>query len=90
LAKIHENIIIIRKQLGFTQKVMADKLGIAESTYNRIENNEIDLAYERHLLPIAQIFQMTVEDLFVYKSNKYTQVEELQKLKQILKNLLNE
>lgn len=87
VGKIHENIILLRKKKGYTQKIMADKLQISESTYNRLENQEIDLAYARHLLPIAKAFDMEVDDLFIFNNRKYVEVKEFTKMREAFKEL---
>ncbi len=88
MGRIHQNIIQLRKAQGHTQKSMSERLGISESTYNRLENGEIDLAYERHLVPIARVLDMEVEDLFLFRYEKYIAVRDMDRMRrayQILK-----
>lgn len=66
---------------------MAEQLNISESTYNRLENGEIDLAYQRHLVPIAKVFDLEVEDLFMYQNERYIEVQTLKDIRQAFAKL---
>lgn len=87
MGHIHENIKALRKQKGLSQKKMAESLEISESTYNRLENGEIDLAYQRHLTPIARIFEMEVVELFIFRNEKYIKMEKWQEIKNLYERL---
>ncbi|NJO01879.1 MAG: helix-turn-helix transcriptional regulator [Bacteroidia bacterium] len=87
MGRIHENIVALRKQRGYTQKVMAEMLQISESTYNRLEKGEIDLAYQRHLVPIARVLEMEVEDLFMHKNSAYVKIPDLDKMRKAFEDL---
>ena len=54
----------IRKQIGFSQRYMANRLNIGVSTYNQYENNNrkipINIAEA-----IAKILNVTVGDIFL-------------------------
>ena len=87
MAQIHENIIALRRSKGLTQKTMADRLNISESTYNRLENGEIDLAYQRHLVPIAAVFDLEVVELFIYKNDNYIHIKDWQKMREAFEKI---
>lgn len=61
-----KNIINIRKQLGFSQEYIADKLGINRSTYARFEGSpaKIDLNLIERIA--KEIFDMEVTEVIDY------------------------
>lgn len=59
---IHKRLEALRKQKGFSQKEMADKLHKSPSSYNRMEKGEIKIALEE-LPNIAALLDCTVDDL---------------------------
>jgi transcriptional regulator with XRE-family HTH domain len=61
------NIKAIRKQKGVSQEYLAYLLGIDYSTYGKIERGAISLTVDR-LEKIAAILEVTVEDIFKWKS----------------------
>ena len=65
--KIKEKLKKFRNEAGFTQKEMADKLGISESYYNHLENGNrrmpLDIA-----LSIASILNKSPNDIFLAKN----------------------
>jgi transcriptional regulator with XRE-family HTH domain len=58
----------VRELRSFTQEYMADKLGLSQSNYARIENNEVKLSEER-LQKIAEILETTVEAIKGFDEN---------------------
>lgn len=54
----------LRALKGFTQKEMADKLGISRKIYNRYENSPYGVPIEK-LEPVAKILDCKVGDFFV-------------------------
>ena len=38
-----ENLIVLRKKMGYSQEEVAEKLGITRQTYSKIENNDTQL-----------------------------------------------
>ena len=66
--KMREDIRIIRKSLKISQKEMGDKLGIAESSYSRIESGEIALSYA-HLVGISEAFGMSIPEILAYPAS---------------------
>jgi transcriptional regulator with XRE-family HTH domain len=65
MESILENIKQIRKQKLFTQKDLAEKLGITPAGYNKIESGSNDLSYKM-LQQIADVFQMSVVEIISY------------------------
>lgn len=61
-AMIHKRLEALRKQKGFSQKEMADKLHKSPSSYNRMEKGDIKIALEE-LPGIAALLDCTVDDL---------------------------
>ena len=59
------NIIKIRNDKRFSQKNVADSIGISDATYSRIESGKIDLSYKQ-LTQIASFFEMSVIDVISY------------------------
>lgn len=47
MKKIIDRIIVFRKEKGFTQKEMAEKLGVSVVSYNKIERGETQLSIEK-------------------------------------------
>lgn len=60
---IHTLIRNLRKELGYTQQMMADHLHISQNAYSFIENGRTRLDVER-LQKIAQKLNVEVMDLF--------------------------
>jgi transcriptional regulator with XRE-family HTH domain len=62
---ILNNILKIRKKMGFSQDYIASKIGMKQSGYGLIESGERGLQYEV-LLQIAVVFKMDVIDIITY------------------------
>jgi len=62
---ILKNITGIRNSKRFSQKNVADYIGISDATYSRIESGKIDLSYKQLTL-IANFFEMSVIDVISY------------------------
>lgn len=60
--KILEKIIIERKNKGFSQTQMAEKIGIDDSGYSRIERGERELTIDR-LAKIAEVLEVDIKYL---------------------------
>jgi len=60
-----KNVIQIRNNKGLTKREVAEKIGINEASYGRIENGQIALSYN-HLASIASCFDMEVIDVITY------------------------
>lgn len=60
---IHEKIRHLREQKKLRDEDMAERLGISQSTYSRLENGDIKMDVER-LQKIADVLEVPVEELF--------------------------
>jgi transcriptional regulator with XRE-family HTH domain len=69
MGAIHNKIKKLRERL-FTQQEMADKLHIHLKTWQKIENGITKLDVDR-LKAIAEIFEMTIEDLINVEDSVY-------------------
>lgn len=58
-----EIIYVLRKRAGFSQKEIAEKLGIDASSYSRLEKGEIELTIDK-LNKIAEILEVPVSYFF--------------------------
>ena len=62
-------IKVYRAIHNLTQEELADKIGVTRQTINAIElgkySPSIELAFK-----IAQLFEATIEDIFIYEENK--------------------
>ena len=63
-----EKLKEIRKDKGFTQKQIAEKLNITISFYSQLENKKKKLYYDT-AIKIADIFNMRPDELFYTKNN---------------------
>ncbi len=74
-----------RDEVCYTQEYMSKRLGIAQSTYQRIESGEINISLER-LTKISAIFDKTIDDLLSgdKKKNKEDVESELECLRKII------
>jgi transcriptional regulator with XRE-family HTH domain len=60
-----KNIRSLRSLRGWSQEVMAEKLGISVHGYSNIERGETDVQLSR-LQEIAQVLEVDVADLFTF------------------------
>ena len=51
-----------RENLGFTQRHVAEKLGISRSTYTYYEQGKVEPSLQ-NLVKLARLFKVTVDDL---------------------------
>ncbi len=74
--KIGNKIKKIRELKNYTQEYMADRLGINQSGYSRIENDTSDITLSQ-IDKLSEIFNMKVEDLinfdekFVFNNSSF-------------------
>ncbi len=54
----------LRKELGFRQEDLADKLGVTRQTINAIENNKYNPTLEL-AMKLAKLLTVSVEELFL-------------------------
>lgn len=71
------NLKIYRKLEGYSQKEMAEYLGISEASYNRKENNKIAISI-KEVNMILDKFEgrVSYNDLFRNKTIKYSRKDE--------------
>ena len=74
---IKEKLIQTRKQRGYTQQQLADKLSMNKSNYNRREKGEINVSNEEWEkisdvldVPIEDVYQANEGQVFIFKDNK--------------------
>ena len=60
--KLCENLKNIRKGCGFTQKQVAEKLGVVESCYANWEQGRTEPNVEM-LRKLSQVFDLSIDDL---------------------------
>ncbi len=65
---ITENIIRIRTEKGLRQKDIYSYLNISKSVYSKIENGGRD-ATVQELIKIAQLFDMSIDQIINYEGN---------------------
>jgi transcriptional regulator with XRE-family HTH domain len=58
----------IRELRDFTQEYLAEKIGITQSSYSKIENGNDDILYSK-LQEIATVFNLRVEDIIGFNEN---------------------
>ncbi len=58
----------IRELKGFTQEYIADKLGISQRAYSKIENNQTKIDWER-ITKIAEVFGVDPIDMISFDDN---------------------
>ncbi|ALM47711.1 XRE family transcriptional regulator [Flavobacterium psychrophilum] len=70
MATVEEKIRNIRELKNLTQEYMADKLGITQAGYSKLENGSTVLTYAK-LTQIAKILEINIEDIIAFDSQKY-------------------
>ena len=61
------NLKIYRQLKGYTQKQMAEALGISEASYNRKESNKINISIKDINIILDMLEDVTYDDLFRIK-----------------------
>jgi transcriptional regulator with XRE-family HTH domain len=64
-----EKIRQIREIKSLTRDEIAEELGISVSGYGKIERGEVELSLTK-LLKISNIFEMSIDDIINFNSNK--------------------
>lgn len=82
-----KNIIQIRNSKGLTKREVAERIGINEASYGRIESGQIALSYS-HLASIASCLGVEVIDIITYPkqyvlSEKDRKIEPVEAILQI-------
>ena len=70
MATVEEKIRNIRELKNLTQEYMAEKLGITQAGYSKIENGSTVLTYAK-LTQIASILDINIEDIIAFDSQRY-------------------
>jgi|SRR5690606_264866 len=70
MEKIENKIRNIRELKNLTQEFMAEKLGISQAAYSKIENGATKVSFEK-LQDIAKIMGVKVEDIQSFETDKY-------------------
>ncbi len=69
-ATIKNKIKNIRELKNYTQEYMAERLGVTQAGYSKIEKGKTSLSYEK-LVDIGKILDVTVEDIISFDYDKY-------------------
>jgi transcriptional regulator with XRE-family HTH domain len=75
MESLYKKIKHLRENANYTQRYMAEELGVDCATYSRIENGKIDITVSR-LLKLAQILSIHPESLLTENSDKKIQKDE--------------
>lgn len=70
MATVEEKIRNIRELKNLTQEYMAEKLGITQAGYSKLENGSTVLTYAK-LIQISKILEINIEDIIAFDSQKY-------------------
>lgn len=79
---VKKNILKTRKDLGLTQKEMADKLGISRTAYRNLEKGETKV-YSNHISAMARLSGKKEEELvlgYVPKESEEQHLKEMNNL----------
>ena len=69
-ATIKSKIKNIRELKNYTQEYMAERLGVTQAGYSKIEKGKTSLSYEK-LVEIGRILDVSVEDIISFDYDKY-------------------
>ncbi|MNK43773.1 helix-turn-helix protein [compost metagenome] len=67
---IKNKIKNIRELKNYTQEYMAERLGVTQAGYSKIEKGKTSLSYEK-LVEIGKILDVSVEDIISFDYDKY-------------------
>src|SRR5690554_2263619 len=70
MTAIEEKIKNFKELKNFTQEYMAEKLGVSQAAYSKIESGATKLSYSK-IIDIAKIFEVPVEEILAFDSQKY-------------------
>lgn len=70
MATIEEKIKSIRELKNLTQEYMAEKLGITQAGYSKIESGTTKISYNK-IVDISKILGVQTEELLAFDSQKY-------------------
>lgn len=66
-SEIGERISIQRKNLGFTQQDIYDKIDVSQNHYSRIENGHVGISIEK-LIQLSEILNITTDYILTSKT----------------------
>jgi len=69
-ATIKNKIKNIRELKNYTQEYMAERLGVTQAGYSKIEKGKTSLSYEK-LVEIGRILDVSVEDIISFDYDRY-------------------
>ena len=78
---VSKNITFLRKQFGYSQDEIANKLGVSRQTYSKFENGSAELN-TMQVQQIANIYGVKVSELF-------NEIQDTEKFKQMLVYILS-
>lgn len=70
MLSIEEKIKNMRELKNFTQEYMAEKLGITQAAYSKMENGTNKISYAK-IVDISNIFGVKPEELLAFDSQKF-------------------
>lgn len=70
MLSIEEKIKNMRELKNLTQEYMADKLGITQAAYSKIESGNNKISYAK-IAEISKIFEIKPEELLAFDSQKF-------------------
>ncbi len=86
---VKKNILKTRKDLGLTQKEMADKLGISRTAYRNLEKGETKV-YSSHISAMARLSGKNEEELvlgYVPRADEEQHLREMDNLAEQMKTM---
>lgn len=84
MSKIAENIRFYRMKQNWTQKMLAEKLSISDSSISNYEKS-INEPSIQMVMKLAELFQVSTDELYGVQTKKSTKPSALQTLKQVKK-----
>lgn len=69
-ATIKNKIKSIRELKNYTQEYMAERLGVTQAGYSKIEKGKTSLSYDK-LVEIGRILDVSVEDIISFDYHRY-------------------
>lgn len=76
-----EKIRILRYRKGWSQEILAQKLGVSIFVLSQIENDKVDLYYEL-LVKVSQLFNVPVFVLLSFEKDVDVMPTELERIEQ--------
>lgn len=88
MKNLNEKVRAIRLLKGITQEKAGQYLGTTKANFNRIEKGHVDVSPAK-LAKLAELFEMTPEQIENFQSEKDQAVAEVEQLKQEITRLRN-